>query len=183
VLRVLYTSDKNVRIISMSELNVAELRANHVIYIGFISAMDRLTDLVFASSGLMLGPTFDELVRRDDGRQFTSGAGLPRTDRGHYRDYGLLSIFPGPAGNHFAIVAGTRDTGLMHTSYAATTPGQVALIEDAEPAATTLSPAFEVLYEVTGIDRTNLDAMPVHTGPLDYRTIWGGELTRLGSSG
>jgi hypothetical protein len=183
LLRVLYTSAKPVRVLSMSELNVADLRTNHVVYVGFISAMDKLTELVFASSGLSLGPTYDELVRRRDGRAFTSGAGLPRSDRRHYRDYGLLSSFPGPAGNQFVIIAGTRDTGLMQTSFAATDLAQVELLEQVLPAATESAPAFEVLYEVTGIDRTNLDAMPVHTGPLDYRMIWGGQLTRLGDSG
>jgi hypothetical protein len=32
------------------------------------------------------------------------------------------------------------------------------------------------LFEVRGYDRTNLDAMIVHTSALDYRAIWGGEL-------
>jgi hypothetical protein len=36
--------------------------------------------------------------------------------------------------------------------------------------------AYELLYEVTGFDRTNLDAMLVYAGALDYRGIWGGEL-------
>jgi hypothetical protein len=34
----------------------------------------------------------------------------------------------------------------------------------------------EILFEVRGYDRTNLDAMIVHTSALDYRSIWGGEL-------
>ena len=35
-------------------------------------------------------------------------------------------------------------------------------------------PSFEMLYEVTGYGRTNLDAMLVHTAPLNYQQIWGG---------
>ena len=178
LLRVLYTSDKSVRVVSMSELNAADLRSNHIVYIGFISALDTLLEFVFASSGLVLGPSYDELVSKNDGRHFTSGAGLQPTDRRHYRDYGLLSSFPGPAGNQFVILAGTRDTGLMHTAYAATEPGQLELIEQ-ELAAAGHPPAYELLYEVTGIDRTNLDAMLVYSGPLDYQQIWGGELMRV----
>ena len=37
-------------------------------------------------------------------------------------------------------------------------------------------PSFEMLYEVTGYGRTNLDAMLVHTAALNYRQIWGGVL-------
>jgi len=40
--------------------------------------------------------------------------------------------------------------------------------DDARP------PSFEVLYEVTGYGRTNLDAMLVHTAELNYQEIWGG---------
>ena len=48
--RALYTSSKPVRVVSMSELNVADLKSNHVVYIGYISALDKLEDFVFASS-------------------------------------------------------------------------------------------------------------------------------------
>src|SRR3970282_588848 len=34
VLRVLYTSDKPVRAISMSELNVADFKTSHIVYVG-----------------------------------------------------------------------------------------------------------------------------------------------------
>ena len=37
--------------------------------------------------------------------------------------------------------------------------------------------AVEALYEVTGFDRMNLDAMVVYLSSLDYGQIWGGELT------
>jgi hypothetical protein len=39
-------------------------------------------------------------------------------------------------------------------------------------------PAVELLYEVTGNSRTNLDAMIVHSAALDYGKIWGGELLK-----
>ena len=63
ILRIVYRSDKPVRITPMSELNVADLRDSHIIYIGYISALDKLMEFVFASSGLQLGDTYDELSR------------------------------------------------------------------------------------------------------------------------
>ena len=76
VLRVLYTAEKNVRIVSMSELNVADLKSNHVVYIGYISALDKLEDFVFGSSTLAVGDTYDELRNKDTGELYTSEAGI-----------------------------------------------------------------------------------------------------------
>jgi hypothetical protein len=176
VLRVLYTSTKSVRAISMSELNVADFKTSHVVYIGYVSALDKLLDFVFASSELVVGDTFDELVDTAAGKVYASGAGIP-ADRRNYRDYGLFSTFPGPSGNQFVIVAGTRDAGLMHAAQAISDPMYVRAIEQ-ELATKGFEnmPAVEVLFEVTGFDRTNLDAMIVHSAALDYHSIWGGEL-------
>jgi hypothetical protein len=181
LLRVLYTSNKPVRVTSMSELNASDLKSNHIIYVGYVSALDKLMELVFASSGLTYGMTFDELIDRQTGRLYASGAGLPLADKRHYRDYGLFSTFPGPGGNQFMIIAGTRDAGVMHTAHAVTDLSQIAALENAVPNQSG-PPAFEALYEVTGFDRTSLDAMLVYSAPLDYHKIWGGELlTRLSS--
>ena len=110
MLRVLYTANKPVRVVSMSELNVADLKTNHVVYVGYISALDKLEEFVFASSRLAVGYTYDELRNTETGEMYTSEAGMPETHR-NYRDYGLISTFPGPGGNQFMIIAGTRDAG------------------------------------------------------------------------
>jgi hypothetical protein len=177
LLRVLYTADKPVRSASMSELDASDLRSNHILYVGYLSALDKLYDFVFASSGLTVGETFDELVDRETGKIYTSEAGMPANYR-NYRDYGLLSTFAGPAGNQFMIVAGTRDAGLMQTAYAVTDPRKVAEIESAAPAvAADRPPSFELLYEVAGFDRTNLDAVVVYAGALAPTRNWSGNLS------
>ena len=79
VLRVLYTSNKPVRIVSMSELNMADLKSSHVVYIGYISALDKLEDFVFASSVVARSatPTTScETWRADE--TYTSEAGHAR---------------------------------------------------------------------------------------------------------
>ena len=177
LLRVVYRSDKPVRVTPMSELTVADLKSNHVIYVGYISALDKLMDFVFTSSGLALGETYDELLNVGTGESYISGAGIPRDGPRNYTDYGLLSTFPGPGGNQLLIVAGTRDAGLMHTAQAAATLANVETLE--ARLSDTLSDgsiALEALYEVTGFDRVSLDAVLVYTGTPDYRNIWGGEV-------
>jgi hypothetical protein len=163
LLRVLYTSDKPVNIASMSDLDAADLRDNHILYVGYVSALDKLYDFVFAGSGLAVGETFDELVERDGGKSYVSGGGMPSAR--NYRDYGLFATFPGPGGHQLMVVAGTRDAGLMQAAQAVSTPRHVTALERAVPAPAAGSPpAFEVLYEVSGLERTNLDAVIVYSG-------------------
>ena len=177
LLRVVYRSDKPVRVTPMSELTVAELKSNHVIYVGYISALDKLMEFVFASSGLVLGETYDELSNAATGQNYISGAGTPREGQSYYKDYGLFSTFPGPDGNQLMIIAGMRDAGLMHTAQAAASLTDVEALQASLPGIPADGPlAFEALYEVTGFDRVSLDAMLVYTGTLDYQKIWGGEL-------
>jgi len=119
------------------------------------------------------GATFDEL--RDDatGEVYTSGAGMLRYDQRNYRDYGLFSTFPGPSGNQFMIVAGTRDAGVMHVAQALSSLEDVTALEQrVDLAASAEPPAFEAIYEVAGFDRMNLDAMVVYWAPLDVGRIW-----------
>ena len=170
LLRIVYAAGKSVRVTPMSELQAADLKSSHVIYVGYISALDTLNEFVFAASGLAVGATYDELRNEATGELFTSGAGMLRYDQRNYRDYGLVSTFPGPSGNQFLIVAGTRDEGVMQAAQALTNPSDVAELVDRVGDST----AFEVLYEVTGFDRMNLHAMLVYSANLDAELIWRG---------
>ena len=176
LLRVIYTSEKPVTVVPMSDLDIEDVRTSHIVYVGYISALDKIIEFVFASSSLEIGDTFDELTNLETGDRYVSEAGLP-ADYRDYRDYGLFSTFPGPSGNQFVVVAGTRDAGLMHSAEAVSDPPYVRSIEQAVPEAIAAEPpAFELLYEVTGFDRTNIDAMLVHAAQLDFSEIWRGEL-------
>ena len=175
LLRVVYTSNKEVRVTTMSELRVADLKSHDILYVGYISALGTLMDFVFASSGLSIGESYDELINDVTGDYYASGAGIP--EESNYQDYGLVSTFPGPDGNRFLVIAGTRDSGVMHTAEAITTRTDIEVLEralafDNEDQ----DMAFEALYEVTGFDRMNLDAMLIYSSRLQYREIWGGEL-------
>ena len=181
LLRIVYAGDKDVRISTMTELRVADLKDQHILYVGYISALGTLMDFVFASSGLRVGASFDELQNVRTGDSYTSGAGIPGAS--DYEDYGLVSTFPGPDGNQFLIVAGTRDSGLMHAAHAISSLEDIGALEDVMGAAApdngNTAPAFEALYEVTGFDRINLDATLVYKAPLDYRPIWGVEVAEI----
>lgn len=175
LLRVLYTSDKPVRVTPMSDLSAADLKSNHVIYVGYISAMDTLSEFVFASSGLSVGETYDELLNEETGEDYMSGAGMLRYDQRNYRDYGFFSTFPGPSGNQFVIIAGTRDAGVMQIAQTLSNLDDVMSLQDrVDLASNDGAPAFEALYQVTGFDRMNLDAMLVYWSELNVGRIWQG---------
>src|SRR5689334_8472050 len=174
VLKVLYAAEKPVRVVSMSEMSDADLKSSHIVYLGYISGLGKLEDFVFGSSSLAIGYTYDELRNTETGEMYASEAGMPEANR-NYRDYALISTFPGPGGNQFVIVAGTRDAGMMQAAHALSDPMYMKSVEQARPdAKSTEPPSFEMLYEVTGYGRTNLDARLVYSAKLNYQEIWGG---------
>jgi hypothetical protein len=176
-LRVVHTTGKTVRVVPMSNLDAMDIRDNHVIYVGYLSALDKLFDFVFTGSELAIGRTYDELVNTVTGERFQSEAGIPSGGR-NYRDYALVSVFPGPNGNEFMILAGTRDEGLMHSAQAVSDPSYVDMgLARLQELPGGIPPAFEILYEVTGFGRTNLDATIVHVAPVEQRSIWSDEIS------
>ena len=172
---LLAAAGKEIRIASMSNLDTSVIRETHVVYIGYLSGLGMLSDFVFSGSDLVVGETFDEIVHTRTGASFVSEAGFPTGQRS-YRDYGLFSTMPAPGGNQFVFIAGTRDEGLMQTAQAVTDPAMVrrsldaVALDDGDPM------AFELLYEVAGLGRTNLDAAIVHAAELDRDRIAIGQL-------
>jgi len=177
VLRVMNTSKKPVRIVAMVDFTAADLKNSHVVYVGYISALGRLENFVFSSSALAVGGTYDELREVASGQYYTSDEGA--AERRNYRDYGLISAFPGPAGNQFLIIAGMRDAGMMQVAHVLGDPAGMRGVEAERPDAHgPQPPSFEMLYEVMGFSGTNLDATVVHKATLSYGRIWGGTLLR-----
>lgn len=174
---LLQQGGKQVDVTMMSRLNPADLRTHHVVYIGYLSALDTLSNMVFADSGLEIGSSYDQLVSRDTRHVYNSDAGLPSGTQ-PFRDFGFFSTFPGTAGNQIVVVAGTRDAGLMHTAQAVADGSSLAALEqDLRTHAGADSSAFEALYEVFGFERLNFDASLLQTRPLDPARIWGGDLS------
>lgn len=157
---------KRVRVMLMSDLNGGMLKATHIVYIGYISGLGLLGDPVFAASRVSLGDSYDELTDLKTSAQYVSTA----SDGGdaRYLDYGFFSTFPGPGRNRVVIIAGTRDTGVMHIAEALTTPSIVAdLSRQAGTAA-----SFESLYEVYGVANAGTNAKLLFVSALETSGIW-----------
>lgn len=172
IVPILQESGKSVNITMMSDLTTVEIRSNHIVYIGYISALDKLKDMTFAGSGLAIGRSYDELFNVDTAEYYTSDAGLPEAGE-PFRDYGLFATFPASTETQVILITGMRDAGLMHTAQALSDARAlddlvVAIDSDTDEAVA----SFEALYEVFGVDRLNFDANLVYTSLLDSNRIW-----------
>ncbi len=172
IVPILQNSGKTVNITMMSDLTTADIRSNHIVYIGYISALEKLTAMAFAGSGLRLGRSYDELFNSVTAEYYTSDAGLPEEGE-PFRDYGMFSTFPASINTQVVLISGMRDAGLMHTAQALSNASAlddlvVAIDSDTDEAIA----SFEALYEVYGVDRLNFDANLVYTHLLDTSQIW-----------
>lgn len=152
----------------MSELDTADLANNHLIYLGYLSAVDTLLDLMFADSGLSIGATYDELINLETNEYYIGSTGL--SGDGSFQDYGMVSAFPAPNGNQFLLIAGMRDEGLVNIAQQMTSPESLAVLMEAFKGENPVS--FEALYEVFGFDNTNFGGEFVYSRLLDTQVIW-----------
>jgi hypothetical protein len=170
---ILQQSGKTVNITMMSDLTAADIRSNHIVYIGYISALEELTDMTFAGSGLRIGRSYDELFNTKTEEYYTSDAGLPEEGE-PFRDYGMFSTFPASTDTQVVLISGMRDAGLMHTAQALSDTRALddlvaAIDSDTDEAVA----GFEAVFEVYGVDRLNFDANLIYTNLLNTNKIWG----------
>ncbi len=168
IMPVLESKVDRVSVKMMSELETADLAGSHILYLGYLSGVDTLLDLMFADSGLSIGNTYDELINLETNEYYIGSSGLSGAES--FQDYGMVSTFPAPNGNQFLLVAGMRDEGLVNIARQVTSPDSLAeLAAELAPAGAS---SFEALYEVLGYDKTNFGGELIYTRPLDTKVIW-----------
>ncbi len=172
VLRVFGGDTGRVRVKMMSDLATTDLVGNHIVYLGYLSGLQNLSELMFAASGLSIGMTYDEVIDLDANQSYTNSSGLSVGENA-FRDYGMLSTFPAPGGNQYVLLAGMRDEGLINLAEEVTEPGSIHALEQAVGVTDSdEGKAYEALYEVLGFDNTNFDASLVYSRSLDTKVVW-----------
>jgi hypothetical protein len=151
---------RQVRTITSSELTPEMLRANHIIYVGFLSGLRSLENTVFSRSRFGVGGSYDEILDYETREVYVSQAGLPAEDSVH-KDYGYISSFEGPNRARIVVLGGTRDVGVMHAAEAATDPQAMRDLAQSVDG----SASLEGLYEVEALGRTNLMGFLVLSTP------------------
>lgn len=165
---VLASAGKRVRVVLASEMTPDLLTRADIIYVGYLSGMGMLRRLIFAGSQFAIGDTYDELIDRKTGHHYVSqSSSLWRGDPS-YRDYGYFSTFAGSNGNRVVVVAGTRDVALANTAEAITHPESMQRLAGQSSS----HRDFEALYEVYGMEGTNVDSKLLTTAPLNTAAIW-----------
>lgn len=159
VMPVLGTGERRVNLSLTSDVTPANLKSADIVYIGYLSGLGILQQLVFAGSRFTVGESYDELLDTKTKHLYISQTAsqnmeAPRDSgkESSYRDYGFFSSFHGPGGNTIVVISGTRDEGVRQTAEAFTNPEK--LKELRRQADTTLP--FEALLEVSALDGVNL---------------------------
>jgi hypothetical protein len=165
---VLASANRRVRLVTTSQLNPGVIKSAHIVYVGYLSGLGMLGDLVFAGSRFSVGDTFDELVDRSTSKHYVSQAAVPPRGDAKYHDYGYFATFAGPSGNQIVVIAGTRDLALMQTAETLTTAKPLSVLSKSVGDAS----EFEALYEVYGMDRLNLDGKLLISSKMDSANIW-----------
>jgi hypothetical protein len=159
VMPVLGTGTRRVTLSVMSDLTPADLKSADIVYIGYLSGLGIMRQLVFTGSRFAIGESYDELLDTRTQHLYISQTasqtiGAPRNTgtESSYRDYGFFSSFRGPGGNIIVAISGTRDEGVRQTAEALTNPEK---LKELGRQADTASP-FEGLIEVSALDGVNL---------------------------
>ncbi len=159
IMPVLGTGKRRVSLSMMSDVTSASLKSADIIYIGYLSGLGIMQQLVFAGSRFSIGESYDELLDTQTKHLYISqtasqniGALRNSGQESSYRDYGFFSSFRGPGGNAIVVISGTRDEGVRQTAEALSNPEK---LQDLSRQADTALP-FEALLEVSALDGVNL---------------------------
>jgi hypothetical protein len=160
VMPILTAGNRHVLVRMMSDLKPDTLKSVNIVYIGYLSGLGIMQELVFSRSRFKVGETYDELIDKKTKHSYVSQspseseAVLRRAgNESSYRDYGFFSSFRGPGGNTIIVISGTRDEGVQQTAESFTDPEK---LEEFSRQGDTTVP-FEALLEVRALDGVNVN--------------------------
>ena len=178
IMPLLAATHRRVNVTMMSDLVPDDLKSTDVVYVGYLSGLGMLYDGAFSGSRFSVGSTFDELTDNRTKVRYVSQAEdryLHQSDRPTsaadlqmYRDYSLVTGFEGPSGNQVLVIAGTRDVGLIQAGEALTDPARLRELRERLTAGT----PFEALYEVSGINGTEMASRLLVTSARPAHNTW-----------
>jgi len=168
VQKILQLAEKTPRITMMSEFSAEDLRANHVIYLGYISGLGVLERYTFSASRFDIGYSYDDLADAVTGEHYSSNFIAAEGDR-NFVDYGLIASFSVAENNQVVILTGTRDAGLMEMSELAITPDVLSKME----LSVNETSAFLSVFKVNGFNLTNISGELINSEYLDVDRISG----------
>jgi hypothetical protein len=160
VMAVLAPQNRRISISKMSDVEPSSLKSDDIVYIGCLSGMGMLQDLMFTpESRFAVGDSYDEVIDKKTKHSYASEVGSqvmdppqPTGKEQAYHDYGMFAKFRGPGGNVILVISGTRDEGVSQT--AETFTSNQRLQEFGHQA--DITHPVEALLEVSAFDGVNL---------------------------
>ena len=160
VMVVLAPENRRISVSKMSDIEPASLKSADIVYIGYLSGMGMLQDLIFAGSRFSVGDSYDEVFDKRTRVSYVSEIGSdimdppqPTGKEKTYHDYGVFEKIRGPGGNTIVVISGTRDAGVTQTAEAFTSAQK---LKDLEQKSDVRLP-IEALLEVSAVDGVNLN--------------------------
>jgi hypothetical protein len=160
VMVVLAPENRRISVSKMSDIEPSSLKSADIVYIGYLSGMGMLQDLIFAGSRFSVGDSYDEVFDKRTRVSYVSEIGSdimdppqPTGKEKTYHDYGVFEKIRGPGGNTIVVISGTRDAGVTQTAEAFTSAQK---LKDLEQKSDVRLP-IEALLEVSAVNGVNLN--------------------------
>jgi hypothetical protein len=159
VMVVLAPENRRISVSKMSDVEPSSLKSADIVYIGYLSGMGMLQDIVFAGSRFSVGDSYDEVFDKKTRHSYVSEIGSdimdppqPTGKEKPYHDYGIFAKIRGPGDNTIVVLSGTRDEGVRQTAEAFTSAQK---LEELKKKSDVTLP-IEALLEVSAVDGVNL---------------------------
>lgn len=160
VMVVLAPENRRITISKMSDIEPASLKSADIVYIGYLSGMGMLQDLIFEGSRFSVGDSYDEIFDKRTRVSYVSEIGSdimdppqPTGKEKTYHDYGVFEKIRGPGGNTIVVISGTRDAGVTQTAEVFTSAQKLKELEQKSDVKLPL----EALLEVSAVNGVNLN--------------------------
>ena len=160
VMVVLAPENRRISVSKMSDIEPSSLKSADIVYIGYLSGMGMLQDLIFAGSRFSVGDSYDEVFDKRTRVSYVSEIGSdimdppqPTGKEKTYHDYGVFEKIRGPGGNTIVVISGTRDAGVTQTAEVFTSAQK---LKDVEQKSDVRLPV-EALLEVSAVNGVNLN--------------------------
>lgn len=172
VMVVLAPENRRITVSKMSDIEPSSLKSADIVYIGYLSGMGMLQDLIFAGSRFSVGDSYDEVFDKRTRVSYVSEIGSdimdppqPTGKEKTYHDYGVFEKVRGPGGNTIVVISGTRDAGVTQTAEVFTSAQK---LKDLEQKSDVELP-LEALLEVSAVNGVNLNGKLLAESNRDLR--------------
>ena len=172
VMVVLAPENRRITVNKMSDIEPSSLKSADIVYIGYLSGMGMLQDLIFAGSRFSVGDSYDEVFDKRTRVSYVSEIGSdimdppqPTGKEKTYHDYGVFEKIRGPGGNTIVVISGTRDAGVTQTAEVFTSAQK---LNDLEQKSDVKMP-LEALLEVSAVNGVNLSGKLVAESNRDVK--------------